>query len=89
VAAFDLWSEDKRGFDDDRDPPGLGLSDTGVTYGESCMGSRSEFGETPPVEYRSRDEMEVMLLPIESTADDAKEPLCRLADDADETDPCG
>jgi hypothetical protein len=54
------------------------------------MGSRSDLGETPPVEYRSRDdEVEVMLLPIENTVDEASEPFRRLADDADDTDPCG
>lgn len=92
VAAADLASdEDCRGFDVDKDPRRLGFKDTGVKYGESIppTKSKTEFEETPPVEYRSSDEIDVTLLPIESAADEANEPFRRLADDVDETDPWG
>ena len=58
VAAADLASdEDCRGFGVGKDPRQFGFNDTGVKYGESISPtkSKSEFGETPPVEYEANE----------------------------------
>jgi hypothetical protein len=92
VAAADLASDgDCRGFGVGKDPRQSGFKDTGVKYGESISRtkSKSEFGETPPAEYQSSDEIGVMLLRIESAADEANEQFRRLTNDVDETDPWG
>jgi len=76
VAVADLLSggvvEWWRVREEDWESNGLGLSETAVTYGESWEGSRSDVGDTPPGECRSKDEKLVMLLPAaDNPVDDA------------------